>query len=219
MKLIGLLFAGLIAATAASAGSSLEEGKQYERLAQPQPVSTSDDKIEVIEFFWYGCPHCYHLEPELAAWLKTKPEDVEFIRIPAILGPSWELLARGYYTAEVLGVLDRIHEPLFDYLHKDRKQIKNVDELKAFFVAHGVSAADFDKAYNSFAVITKTNRSKQADELYGIDGVPSLIVDGKFRTSMGMAGTANVNPMVVVDYLIGQERASRPQQKQTAAAH
>jgi len=218
MKLIGLLFAGLITASAAFAGPAMEEGKQYERLAQPQPVTT-DDKIEVIEFFWYGCPHCYHLEPDLVAWLKTKPDDVTFIRIPAVLGPAWELLARGYYTADVLGVVDKIHEPLFDYLHKERKQIKDENDLRAFFGSHGVSAADFDKAYNSFAVITKTNRAKQASELYGIDGVPSLVVDGKFRTSMGMAVSNNTQPMQVVDFLIAQERGSKSPQKQTATAH
>lgn len=218
MRLIGLLFAALAAMSAACAGPVMEEGKQYERLAQPQPVSTGD-KIEVIEFFYYGCPHCYHLEPEVAAWLKTKPSDVEFVRMPAVLGPSWELMARAYYTADLLGVVDKIHTPLFDYLHKDRKQIKNVDELKAFFVAHGVSAEDFDKAYNSFAVVTKTNRAKETPQRYGIDGVPSLIVAGKYRTSMGMAGQNNAKPMDVVNFLIEQERQSAGSQKQTATAH
>jgi thiol:disulfide interchange protein DsbA len=216
MKLIGLLCAGLIAATVAVAGPKMEEGKEYVKLAQPQPVS-SGDKIEVIEFFWYGCPHCYHLEPEVSAWLKNKPDDVEFIRIPAVLGPSWELLARGYYTAEVLGVLDKIHAPLFEYLHKERKRIKSVDDLRAFFVKQGVSAEDFDNTYHSFAVVTKTNRANQADERYGVEGVPSLIVGGEYRTSMSMAGSGGVTPMEVVDYLIEQERSVAGTQEHSAS--
>jgi protein dithiol oxidoreductase (disulfide-forming) len=210
------LFALLALLLASSAFAGFEEGIEYQKLSNPQPTS-SDDKIEVLELFWYGCPHCYHLEPELNAWLKHKPDDVVFVRIPAVLGPSWELLARAYYTAELLGVLDKIHEPLFDHIHKQRKPIRNVDELKAFFEEQGVSAADFNKTFNSFAVITRTNRAKEAHNLYGVTGVPTLIVNGKYRTTASLAGS-NEKMLQVVDFLISKERQSSAKDS-TAAAH
>lgn len=187
--------------------AAYEEGVQYRKLANPQPVD-SEDRIEVLELFWYGCPHCYHLEPELEAWLEKQPDDVRFVRIPAILGPSWELLARAYYTAELLGVLDKIHGPLFDYIHKQRKAIRNIAQLKAFFEQQGVSAADFDKTFNSFAVVTSTNRAKDAHERYGVSGVPAMIVAGKYRTSASMAGS-NEKMLQVVEYLVDRERQAK----------
>jgi thiol:disulfide interchange protein DsbA len=202
MKRFFTLLALLLLAPAGFA--AIEEGVQYQKVATPQPTS-SGDKIEVLELFWYGCPHCYHLEPELSDWLQHKPDDVAFVRMPAVLGPSWELLARGYYTAEMLGVLDKIHQPLFDRIHKDHKPIRNVGDLKAFFEEQGVSAADFDKTYNSFAVVTRTNRAKDAHNLYGVTGVPTLIVDGKYRTSASQAGS-NRKMLEVVDFLIDKER-------------
>lgn len=202
MKKLFTLLALLLVAPVSFA--AIEEGVQYQKVLTPQPTA-GDGKIEVLEMFWYGCPHCYHLEPELNAWLKKKPDDVEFVRLPAILGPSWELLARGYYTAELLGVLDKIHEPLFERIHKQRKPIRNVAELKAFFESQGVSGDDFDKTYKSFAVVTSTNRAREAHNKYGVTGVPTLIVDGKYRTSASMAGS-NEKLLEVVDFLVEKER-------------
>lgn len=181
-----------------------EEGVNYERLSAAQPTD-SGDRIEVRELFWYGCPHCYHLEPALREWLKHKPDDVAFVRMPAILGQSWELLGHAYYTAQVLGVVDKVHEPIFDRIHKDRKRIRTVDDVRAIFVEQGIPANDFDKAWNSFAVVTRTNRAKRVRDMYGISGVPTLIVNGKYRTSATLAG-GNEKMLQVVDYLIEKER-------------
>ncbi len=181
-----------------------KEGVNYERLSAPQPTD-NPDRIEVRELFWYGCPHCYQLEPELHAWLEKKPDDVEFVRMPAVLGPNWELLARAYYTAEVLGVVDKVHGAIFDRLHKDRKRIRTPADVKAIFTKNGVLESDFDNAFASFAVVTKTNRAKRVRELYGATGVPTLIINGKYRTSATMAG-GNRQLLEVVDYLVEQER-------------
>ncbi|VAW79509.1 Periplasmic thiol:disulfide interchange protein DsbA [hydrothermal vent metagenome] len=181
-----------------------KEGVNYERLSAPQPTDNAD-KIEVRELFWYACPHCYRLEPALHEWLKEKPADVEFVRMPAILGPNWELLARAYYTAEILGVLDKVHEPIFERLHKERKRIRTPEDVRAIFVKQGISANDFDKAFKSFAVVMKTNRSKRVREMYGITGVPTLIINGKYRTNATMAG-GNKQMFEVIDYLVEQER-------------
>jgi thiol:disulfide interchange protein DsbA len=195
--------------------AGFEEGVKYKRIANPQP-SSATDKIEVLELFWYGCPHCYHIEPVVEGWLKSKPDDVEFVRMPAVLGPSWELLARAYYTADLLGATDKIHKPLFERLHKARKRIGNAGEVKAFFVAQGVSAEDFDNTFSSFAVITKTNRAKQARNMYGITGVPAIVVNGKYLVTAELAG-GNKQMLDVVDYLVEQERGASS--NEAAAAH
>ena len=195
--------------------ADFDEGIEYQKIARAQPT-VAEDRIEVLELFWYGCPHCYELEPVLEAWQENKADDVVFVRVPAVLGKSWELGARAYYTAELLDVTDQIHKSLFDRFHKDKKPIRNLGELKDFFVSHGVSAEDFDKTINSFAVVTKTNRAKQVRDMYGISGVPALIVNGKYRTSARLAGS-NQKMLEVVDFLIEKERAALAASPQAAA--
>ena len=190
-------------ATAAMA-EGYQEGKDYLVLANPQPTST-DDRIEIVELFWYGCPHCYRLEPLMAEWLASKPDDVEFVRMPAVLGPSWELLGKAYYTAELLDVNDKVHLALFDALHKDRKKIRDEAAVQALFVEQGVSAEDFKNTFNSFAVNVKLNHAKQMTKRYAITGVPAIIINGKYSTSASQAGT-NEKAIKVMDYLIVQER-------------
>jgi len=185
-----------------------QEGKQYTLLGTPQPTSTGD-KIEVVELFWYGCPHCYDLEPEVQAWLQHKPDDVELVYMPAILGNRWELLAQAYYTAELLGIVDRIHPALFDAIHKKHMKINDEEALQAFFVDQGVSPDDFKKTFNSFAVAVKMNNARQMTRRYRITGVPTIIVNGKYSTGAKLAGS-NQAVFEVVDYLVEKERATAP---------
>ncbi len=202
-KFFGVLALALVTQFSQAA---VDGGAKYQTIANPQPTSDADT-IEVLELFWYGCPHCYQVEPEIEAWLESKPDDVTFVRMPAILGPSWELGARAFYTAELLGVTDKIHKPLFERLHKQKKQLRNASDIRAFFVEQGVSAEDFDKTFGSFAVITKTNRARQARDMYGISGVPTLVVNGKYRTTASMAG-GNRQMLEVVDVLVEKERSA-----------
>lgn len=185
-----------------------EEGKEYQLLSSPQPTSTGD-KIEVVELFWYGCPHCYELEPDMQEWLKRKPEYVELVRMPAIVGPRWELLAQAYYTAELLGNIDTIHPALFKALHEKHMKINDEAALQAFFVDQGVSAEDFKNTFNSFAVSVKMNNARQMTRRYKISGVPTIIVNGKYSTGAKQAG-GNKGVFEVVDYLVEQEHAARP---------
>ena len=196
--LISVLLTGPLAA------AEYSEGMQYLRLANPQPTSVAD-KVEVVELFWYGCPHCFDLEPHIRQWLETKPDDVEFVRMPAVLGPGWELLGKGFYTAELLGVEDRIHPALFEALHVKKQKINDEAALQDFFVNHGVSADDFRKTFASFAVSVKLNNAKAMTRRYAITGVPTLIVNGKFSTGGRQAGS-NANIIKVVDYLVARER-------------
>jgi thiol:disulfide interchange protein DsbA len=180
------------------------QGQDYIELSNPQPTS-SGDKIEVVELFWYGCPHCYHLDPFLEDWVASKPDDVEFVRMPAILGKRWGLLAKGYYTAELLGVVDKIHPALFEAIHEDKKKINDEAALQDFFVAHGVSAEDFKNTFNSFAVNVKANNARQMTRRYAITGVPTIIVNGKYSTSPGLA-RSNEGVIKVMNYLVEKER-------------
>lgn len=181
-----------------------QEGKEYVVLSSPQPTS-SGDRVEVVELFFYGCPHCYRLEPVISEWLTSKPDDVEFVRMPAVLGPSWEMFGKAYYTAELLGVVDKVHPAIFDILHKDKKQIRDEAALQAVFVEQGVSAEDFRNTFNSFAVSVRLNNAKQMTTRYAIEGVPTVIVNGKYRTSASRAGS-NEDVIKVTDYLVAQER-------------
>jgi thiol:disulfide interchange protein DsbA len=208
MSALGRGFAALLLimpllACAQSTPAQFQEGVQYQRITPALPTD-SGANVEVVELFWYGCPHCFHLEPALAAWLKHKPANVTFIRVPATLNPAWELLARAYYAAEDLGVLDKIHGPLFHAIHEQHTPMNTDKDVIAFFVAHGVTEADIGNAMNSFSVETKLRRARQLAEQSGTSGVPAILVNGKYRTSAGEAGSSE-NLLKVVDFLIKKE--------------
>ncbi len=166
-----------------------------------------------------GCPHCYQLEPYLKDWVAGKPDDVNFIRMPAILGPGWELLSKAWFTAELLGVTEQVHTALFEEIHKRRQRINTEEKLREFFVKHGVSAEDFDKTFRSFAVAIKVNNARLMTRRYAITGVPTLIINGKYSTSASIAG-GNPELIKVMDYLVEQERkqATAPAESAVTAA-
>lgn len=175
----------------------------YEMVTPPQPT-TSKDKVEVVEVFWYGCPHCFRLEPYVERWLKRKPKNVKFVRMPGMFRPSWEIHGRAYYTAEILGVVDKIHQPMFDAIHEQKRRMSTEAEIMALFKNHGVSEKDFKRVFHSFAVETKIRRAKDMGRRYGIKGVPALIVNGKYRTGAQAAG-GNAKVFKVVNELVKKE--------------
>lgn len=201
-RLLLVLLAGALSlATAYAADSSappFQEGKDYVRLpaAVPPAVPDKPDKPEVVELFWYGCPHCYDLEPTVRRWLKYKPENVVFTRIAVAFGAHWEPGARAYYAAEALGVLDKVHQPLFEAMHQKRS-LATEDELAAFFAEQGVDPAAFRKAYKSFQTETQLRRGNQLAQRYGVRGVPAVIVNGQYDVR---------SPQIfeVVDFLIAK---------------
>ncbi len=179
----------------------------YVTLAAPQPTS-DPKKIEVVELFSYACPHCYHFESQLNKWVGALPSDVVFVRIPAVFRPSWDPLARAYYVAEMLGVLDKIQEPLFKAIHEQKQTFEDEDAMAKFFVAQGIDEKQFRDTYMSFGVATKLNRGREMLQRYGISGVPALVINGKYRTSASEAGSAE-GMLKAADRLIEQERAAR----------
>ena len=180
------------------------QSADYERVNPPQDTA-NPDKIEVLEMFWYGCPHCFRLEPRIKQWLTTKPDDVEYVRLPAIFRPQWELHARVYYTAELLGVLDATHDALFNAIHAERRPLNDEASIADFFAEHGVDRQKFLDTLHSFAVDTKVRRAQLMTNRYGATGVPTIIVNGKYRTDGNLARSYD-NIMRVVDRLIEQER-------------
>ena len=193
-----------------SAGSWSDDryvAETYKLIIPPQPVGTGD-KIEVLEIFWYGCPHCYDLEPHLETWLASKPEDVEFVRVPGILGKGWLLHAKAFYTAENLGVLDKIHRPLFDAIHKEGQHLGDEKALRQFFVDHGVDGDQFTEIFNSDEVDRKIKSAFILGKEYKITGVPTIIVNGKYRTTASMSG-GNAGIIDTINKLTDKERTLR----------
>ncbi len=179
------------------------EGVHYERIEPPQPTATGS-KVEVRVVFWYGCPHCYRFEPYMERWLRNKPKEAQLVHMPGIFRPLWELHARAYYTMELLGVVDKLHKPLFDAMHLERRRLDNEQALEDFFAEHGVAREDFRKTFRSFAVETRVRQAKLLTRRYGIDGVPAVIVNGKYRLNNGMTG-GPAETLKVINYLVKLE--------------
>ncbi|MCW8918716.1 MAG: thiol:disulfide interchange protein DsbA/DsbL [Gammaproteobacteria bacterium] len=196
------LWAG--AEEAPAAADAYVEGTHFAAVVPPLAGAT-EGKVKVVELFWYGCPHCFQFDPTLQAWLKSKPANVEFERIPAIFNnPTWELHARAYYAADVMGVLEKIHEPLFDALHVKKQRLNSKEALRAFFVSRGVDGKEFDATFDSFAVSGLVRQAAVLTKQYNIDGVPAMAVQGKYRISGRMAGSYE-NMMRIVDFLVARE--------------
>jgi len=200
---IRALFAALLMLVmAAPHAQEFDEGIEYQRITPAQPTAT--DKIEVIELFWYGCPHCFNFEPHVNAWLRRKPDNVEFTRIPAVFNAQWALHARAFYTAEALDVLDRVHGPIFETIHVKKRPLNSEQALAALFASHGVDEKTFKQTFRSFAVDAKVRRAADLSQRYQIDGVPALIVEGKYRIEGANAG--GLRGMIdVLGYLIDKE--------------
>ena len=208
-RLSSLIFGFISLLISSASFADIDEGIEY-KLVNPPVRTTSPDKIEVVEMFWYGCPHCYRFEPEFEQWQKSLPANVEVIRIPAIFPnrPEWEASARAYYTAELLGVLDKVHKPLFDAIHKNRQKLFTKASLADFFEKQGVNKEDFNQTFDSFGVQMKVNRARDLTQRYGIGGVPTLVVNGRYQTH-GSLTSGQAGMLKVVDFLIQKEAKAK----------
>ncbi len=179
----------------------------YETITPAQPTQSAD-KIEIIEFFWYGCPHCYAFEPLVDKWSKSLPKNVEFIRQPAVFNEVWAKHARAFYVAETLGVVEKVHADLFDTIQNKKEPLDSEEALSKFFVAHGVTEAQFKDAYASFGVDSKVRQAPAIAAKYGITGVPTVIINGKYKTNGTVAGS-HEKMIEVMNKLINQESAGK----------
>ncbi|WP_454762565.1 thiol:disulfide interchange protein DsbA/DsbL [Cupriavidus campinensis] len=170
----------------APAAMAAPEGRDYTVLKSPQPVPAG--KIEVTEFFWYGCPHCYDFEPDLEAWMKKQGKDVVFKRVPVAFRDDLLPHTKIFYALESLGKLDAMHNKVFDAIHKERKRMLGTDEIADFMAKNGIDRKQWLDTYNSFTVTTNAQRANKIADGYKIDGVPTVVVQGKYETSPSIAG-------------------------------
>jgi thiol:disulfide interchange protein DsbA len=201
--LIALFALGLFAGTASAA---LVEGKNYDRMSNPQPVETGK-KIEVIEFFSYGCPHCAALEPFLDTWLEKLPPDVAFRRIPVMFHADWVQLAKVYYTLDAMGQV-RLSPEVFKAIHQTGTRLSDKKVFLDWAATKGLDRKKVEEVFDSFAVDGKIKRAMQLAQEYRIQAVPTVIVDGKFVTSSDRVGT-HANLPAAIDELVAKARAER----------
>ena len=201
------LFSGVAAALFAFSGSSMAAnfvaGQDYQVVPNPVKVE-KPGKIEVREFFWYGCPHCFTLEPHMQTWLKKIPKDVRFVRTPAAMNPLWEQGARAYYASELLGVRQKAHIQLFEDIHKRQKNILEQAAFAKFYTRYGVSEAKFNSTFKSFPVTSKVAQAKRLAQTYQLSGVPAVVVNGKY-----IVQGEDQKVIQVMNYLIEKERKAK----------
>ena len=182
-------------------------GTHYQELANP--VNTNDSaKVEVIEAFWYGCSHCFRFEPLIVNWEENAPDYVDFQRFPALWNGLMKVHAQVYYAAEALDAVETLHEHIFNAINVERNMLQNDQQISALFEEHGISAADFERAFNSFSVRTKVNQAEKRMNDYGIRSTPNMIVNGKYLVTTSENVRTQQEMLDIVDFLVAKERAS-----------
>lgn len=199
-------FAAILVSLGARA-ASWEQGVHYTELSDPQPVDTGE-QIEVRELFWYGCPHCYSLEPFIENWIQNKPENAEYVPTPGIFHKQSEFHARAFYAFEALGITDQVHRDFYDELHQRGNRIYNVGGLTEFVAKHGVEADKFRDAFDSFAVDANVRSARQMFPKYGATGVPTVIVDGRYRVTVSSAG-GHKQLLELINFLVDKAAQER----------
>jgi protein dithiol oxidoreductase (disulfide-forming) len=201
-----LLFVLTLIATSSSGWAQQPQvGKDYFEL-NPAFATDAPGKIEVLEFFWYGCPHCYSLEPLIESWSRKLPDDVSFRRVPAVFNQNWEAAARIHYTLDALGQLDRLHKPFFDAIHNDNLRYSNQGQFEAWLTKNGVALDKYNAALKSFTVESKVRRSVQLTNQYKFEGVPAIVVQGRYVVG---GQTSPARQLQHADYFIALVRAQQ----------
>lgn len=203
--LVLLPVAACSAEQASAPADSFKPGDHYKVLPRAVEPTVSDDKVEVLEFFLYTCPHCYAFEPTVHAWSKAPPAGVSFKQVPAAFGAHTLPMSKAFYTAEALGVLDKLHPALFAAIHQHKLKLDSEQAIAAIFLQNGVSASDFKNTFNGFHVANLVKRSEQLTQAYKVTGVPSMAVAGKYwiNPNMGRGYDGMIN---VVNALVAREQ-------------
>jgi protein dithiol oxidoreductase (disulfide-forming) len=197
---------GLAATGLARAQGAPKEGTHYVRLQQSAPVTLpADKKVEVVEFFWYGCPHCYAFEPTLEAWVKRLPADVAFRQVPVGFMAVHQQHQRLFYALEEMGALATMHRRVFAAIHQQNRRLGSEAEIVAFAKENGLDGTKLAETMKGFGVNTKCTRARQLTDAYRIDGVPALGIHGRYYTAASLTGT-HERAVQVADYLIGLSR-------------
>ncbi|MBA4141536.1 MAG: thiol:disulfide interchange protein DsbA/DsbL [Nitrosospira sp.] len=202
-----LVLAGMSAAVISGARAEIVEGRDYTVLSHPQPAD-GGKSIEVIEFFWYGCPHCYQLHPRIKAWLKRMPDDATFRYVPAVFRPTWVPGAKTFYALEALGARDMLQDKVYDAIHLDKIDLSRDEVLFDWIAKQGIERQKFIDAYNSFSVQNQVSRATRMSKDYGLSGVPAVVVDDRYLTS-GSMGSTPEDTIRTLDALIEKVRKER----------
>ncbi|MEJ2575135.1 MAG: thiol:disulfide interchange protein DsbA/DsbL [Gammaproteobacteria bacterium] len=184
-----------------------QSGLHYHAISPAPAPAAADAPIEVVEFFWYGCPHCYQFEPFVERWLETKPADVVFTQVPVMFGGPADLHAQAFYALEVMCERERVHEALFRAMHDQKLKLATRGELETWLGKQGVDVEAFRAAMDSFAVNAKVNRARALMRRYGVRSVPVVVVDGRYRSGSGFQGYEGI--LAVTDYLVDKVRVQR----------
>lgn len=202
------LLAGLQATSSLAQGKPPEEGVDYIKLDKPVATEASKGKIEVVEFFWYHCPHCNHFEPALEAWLKKLPKDVAFKRVPVAFRPSFVPDQHLFYTLEAMGLLEKLHKLVFAAIHAEKLNLDSREQIIEWVAKQGIDKAKFVAIYDGFAVGSKATRATQLQQAYNVSGVPALGIAGQFYTD-GSTAQSMTRALQVTDYLIASLRKKK----------
>ncbi|MCG6889716.1 MAG: thiol:disulfide interchange protein DsbA/DsbL [Gammaproteobacteria bacterium] len=197
------MLSGLIFSGNALAQMAYVEGNDY-TLVSPAVKTSQPDKVVVTEIFWYGCPHCFRFEPYVEKWSAKLPEGVVFEQVPSSINPRWTEHARAYYAFQLMGVLQQIHRDFFDAIHLKRQRLNSVDTIAEFVAERGFDADAFRGYYHSFPVDTLVRKNSQKERLYGHEGVPAVIVNGKYLVNGSLAGS-NERMIQIIDFLVAEE--------------
>jgi thiol:disulfide interchange protein DsbA len=215
MPLALLILAGICALTPSAAASEQPDALADQYLAGQHyivletPVATASSAlVEVVEVFSYMCIHCYTFDPMLSRWQEEQDESVDFVRLPAVFNPAWQVLAQAYYTAQSLGISEEMHEPLFKAVHVDRLDLRDIETMAGLFERYGaIEEQTFKNVYEAFSVKSRVMQSRGKSRSYGITGVPTMIVNGKYRVDGESAG-GNEAMLKVVDFLVTKEQSA-----------
>ncbi len=195
----------LLLSNSAVQAEGFDEGIEYLKINPPVSTSVKKGQVEVVELFWYMCPHCFRFEPVMEKWLKNKPKNVVFKRVPAIFSPRWRFFAKIFYTAQLLDVEEKIHKPLFEALHVEKARLGTAAAMASFFEKHaGIKEKDFMDVFSSFSVDARVRKAEDLSKRYQAQGVPTLVVNGKWRTGGTIAG-GHEGVIEVVNHLIKLE--------------
>jgi protein dithiol oxidoreductase (disulfide-forming) len=200
--------AGALQSAYAQAPRGFQEGKDYISLEKRAPTDTSSGKVEVVEFFWYNCPHCNAFEPQLEAWIKRSAKDVVVRRVPVAFRDDFVPQQRLYYALEAMGKVDELHTKVFYAIHVEKQNLTNQASIGAWLEKQGVDKTKFDTLYNSFSVSSKAQKAAQLQNLFQVDGVPALGIAGRFYTSGSLAQTME-RALAVTDFLVAEVRKGR----------
>lgn len=209
--LVAFFVSATLSCAVLAAPAPAAEGKDFTRVKVPQTVATGK-KIEVLEFFWYRCPHCFKLEPGLKAWLNKLPRDAQMRRVPAVFRDDWMPGAKIYYALQDVGALDRLHDKVFDAYHVENLNLNDEAVLMDWIVKQGVDRAKFEASYKSFSTQSRATQGAMLARTYGVNGVPAFIIDGKYATSESQT-SSEARLFEVLDQLIAKARMERAGKK------